>query len=251
MEAKKIIACLDIQNGRTVKGINFENITDAGDPAILAAKYSSDGADELVFLDITATLEKRKNFFELVRRLAPVVEVPFTVGGGIGSASDIEILLKAGASKISMSTAAFLNPDLIEEASRAFGSDRIVIAIDVARRHDEWFVAVQGGKKVTDQEAVDWAKRAAGLGAGEILLTSMEHDGTGKGFAIDITAQVAAAVPIPVIASGGAGKKEDFKQVFEKTQAAAALGAGIFHRGEVQINELKRFLADSGIPVSV
>ena len=248
MLAKRIIACLDIKDGRTVKGIQFENLRDAGDPVELAEYYSQQGADELVFLDITATVEKRKTMVTLVKKLAAHLNIPFTVGGGISSVEDISELLKNGADKTSINTAAFKNPDLIREAAEAFGSQCVVVAIDAKIDADgEWYVYLNGGRLKTDVKAIDWAKRAVELGAGEILLTSMNNDGSGKGFALDITEQLASQLPIPVIASGGAGTMEHFKEVFEKTGAGAALAAGVFHFKEISIPELKDYLKSNNI----
>lgn len=248
MLAKRIIACLDIKDGRTVKGIQFENLRDAGDPVELAEFYSQQGADELVFLDITATVEKRKTMVSLVRELAEHLNIPFTVGGGISSVEDISELLKNGADKISINTAAFKNPDLIRQAAEAFGSQCVVVAIDVKSASDgEWYVYLNGGRIKTEVKAIVWAKQAVDLGAGEILLTSMNNDGSGKGFAIDITEQLASQLPVPVIASGGAGTMEHFKDVFEKTQAGAALAAGVFHFKEISIPELKDYLKSNHI----
>ncbi len=248
MLAKRIIACLDIKDGRTVKGIQFENLRDAGDPVELAEYYSQQGADELVFLDITATVEKRKTMVSLVRKLAAQLNIPFTVGGGISSVEDISELLKNGADKISINTAAFRNPDLIREAAEAFGSQCVVVAIDAKMDVDEeWYVYLNGGRVKTDVKAIDWARQAVGLGAGEILLTSMNNDGSGKGFALNITDQLASQLPVPVIASGGAGTMEHFKEVFEKTQAGAALAAGVFHFKEISIPELKDYLKSNNI----
>ena len=248
MLAKRIIACLDIKDGRTVKGIHFENLRDAGDPVALAEHYSRQGADELVFLDITATAEKRKTMVSLVRKLAANLNIPFTVGGGISSVEDISELLQNGADKISINTAAFKNPDLIREAADAFGSQCVVLAIDAKMEADgEWYVYLNGGRVKTEVKAIDWATKAVELGAGEILLTSMNNDGSGKGFALDITGQMACRLPVPVIASGGAGTMEHFKDVFEKTEAGAALAAGVFHFKEISIPELKDYLNSNNI----
>ena len=248
MLAKRIIACLDIKDGRTVKGIQFENLRDAGDPVELAEYYSQQGVDELVFLDITATVEKRKTMVSLVRKLAAHLNIPFTVGGGISSVEDISELLKNGADKISVNTAAFKNPDLISQAAAAFGSQCVVVAIDVKKEaNGEWYVYLNGGRLKTEVKAIDWAIQAVELGAGEILLTSMNNDGSGKGFALDITQQMAYQLPVPVIASGGAGAMEHFKEVFEKTNAGAALAAGVFHFKEISIPELKTYLQSNNI----
>jgi cyclase len=247
---KRIIPCLDIKDGRTVKGINFESIRDAGDPVELARLYSAQGADELVFLDITATVEKRKTLAELVQRIAAAINIPFTVGGGIGSVEDVSALLQCGADKVSVNTAAFRNPALLQSLSNEFGSQCVVLAIDTRKEDDgNWYVYLNGGRTRTDTRAADWAKQAVDLGAGEILLTSMNNDGTKEGFALDITRALSTALPVPVIASGGAGKKEHFKTVFEQAGADAALAASIFHYGEIPLPELKQYLHQQHIPV--
>ena len=243
MLTKRIIPCLDIKDGRTVKGINFESIRDAGDPVELAMLYSEQGADELVFLDITATVEKRKTLVELVKRIAANINIPFTVGGGISSVEDVALLLQNGADKISVNTAAFKNPALLAELSAAFGSQCVVLAIDTKKEADgEWYVYLNGGRTKTETKTIDWAHQAVALGAGEILLTSMNNDGTKTGFALDITATLANSLPVPVIASGGAGSVEHFKDVFEKGNADAALAASIFHYKEIEIPDLKNYL---------
>lgn len=248
MLTKRIISCLDIKNGRTVKGINFESIRDAGDPVELAIFYSEQGADELVFLDITATVEKRKTLVELVKRIASNINIPFTVGGGISSVEDVSALLQNGADKISVNTAAFKNPALLQELSNAFGSQCVVLAIDTKKEADgEWYVYLNGGRTKTDTKTIDWAKQAVILGTGEILLTSMNNDGTKDGFALDITATLSNLLPVPVIASGGAGTMEHFKTVFEKANADAALAASIFHYKEISIPDLKKYLAQQKI----
>ncbi len=250
MLAKRIIACLDIKDGRTVKGIQFENLRDAGDPVELAEFYSRQGVDELVFLDITATVEKRKTMVSLVRKLAAHLNIPFTVGGGISSVENISELLQNGADKISINTAAFNNPDLIREAAEAFGSQCVVLAIDTKKEQDgEWYVYLNGGRLRTEVKAIDWAIRGVEMGAGEILLTSMNNDGSGNGFALDVTDKLASRLPVPVIASGGAGSMEHFKEVFEKTQAGAALAAGVFHFKEIAIPDLKSYLKNNHILV--
>ena len=250
MLAKRIIACLDIKDGRTVKGIQFENLRDAGDPVELAEFYSQQGVDELVFLDITATVEKRKTMVSLVRKLAAHLNIPFTVGGGISSVENISELLQNGADKISINTAAFNNPDLIREAAEAFGSQCVVLAIDTKKEQDgEWYVYLNGGRLRTEVKAIDWAIRGVEMGAGEILLTSMNNDGSGNGFALDVTDKLASRLPVPVIASGGAGSMEHFKEVFEKTQAGAALAAGVFHFKEIAIPDLKSYLKNNHILV--
>ncbi len=242
MITKRIIPCLDIKDGRTVKGINFENIKDAGDPVELAIEYAKQGADELVFLDITATNEKRKTLSELVTRIAKHINIPFTVGGGISSVEDVSVLLKAGADKISINTSAIKNPELIRELANQFGSQCIVLAIDTKFEDNNWYVYINGGRIKTDLKTIDWAKQAETLGAGEILLTSMNNDGTKDGFAIDITKQISETVNIPVIASGGAGTMEHFKNVFINGKADAALAASVFHYKEIAIPELKKYL---------
>ena len=251
MLAKRIIPCLDIKNGKTVKGINFENITDVGDPVELGALYAAMGADELVFLDITATIEKRKTLSELVTRIAKHINIPFTVGGGISSVEDVSVLLACGADKISVNTSAVLNPQLISDLSSQFGSQCIVLAIDTKFINGEWYVFLNGGRTATEIKTVDWAVRAVALGAGEILLTSMNNDGTKDGFALDITRAVSEAVNVPVIASGGAGTMEHFVDVFENGKADAALAASIFHYKEIGIPELKSYLKDKGIEVRI
>lgn len=248
MLTKRIIACLDIKDGRTVKGTNFINLRDAGDPVELAAVYAQQGADELVFLDITATVEKRKTLSELVNRIAHRINIPFTVGGGISSVDDVRVLLQNGADKISINTAAFKNPALIKELALQFGSQCIVLAIDTRKEEDgEWYVYLNGGRTKTDVKCFDWAKQAVDLGAGEILLTSMNHDGTKQGFALDITKKLSEELPVPVIASGGAGKMEDFEDVFEIGKSDAALAASIFHFNEITIPTLKRYLQQKNI----
>jgi len=247
--AKRIIPCLDIKNGQTVKGINFENITDVGDPVELGALYAKMGADELVFLDITATNEKRKTLSELVTRIAKHINIPFTVGGGISSVEDVSVLLACGADKISVNTSAVRNPQLIADLASQFGSQCVVLAIDTKCIDGEWFVYLNGGRIPTDIKTVEWAKQAVALGAGEILLTSMNNDGTKNGFALDITRAVSEAVNVPVIASGGAGTMEHFVDVFDDGKADAALAASIFHYKEIGIPELKTYLKEKGIEV--
>ncbi len=249
MLKKRIIPCLDIRDGRTVKGVQFVNIRDAGDAVELAQRYAQEGADELVFLDITATVENRKTLISLVEKVAAEINIPFTVGGGINSIADVSALIRAGADKISINSAAVKNPALIRQMSGEFGSQCVVLAIDTRHETDGWKVYVHGGRTPTPRFALDWALEAERLGAGEILLTSMNHDGAKTGFAIDITQAVSQAVNIPVIASGGAGAAEHFKEVFERTEASAALAAGIFHFGEISIPEVKRYLRNQNIPV--
>jgi cyclase len=250
MLTKRIIPCLDIKDGRTVKGVNFLDIRDAGDPVELALLYSQKGADELVFLDITATVEKRKTLVELVKRIAANINIPFTVGGGISSVDDVSGLLQNGADKVSVNTSAYKNPQLLKELSNAFGSQCVVLAIDTKKEEDgEWYVYLNGGRTKTDTRTIDWAKQGVGLGAGEILLTSMNNDGTKNGFALDITSLLSKSLPVPVIASGGAGSMEHFKAVFENAHADAALAASIFHYKEIEIPDLKKYLHQQKINV--
>jgi imidazole glycerol-phosphate synthase subunit HisF len=250
MLTKRIIPCLDIKDGRTVKGINFENIRDAGDPVELGALYAQQGADELVFLDITATNEKRKTLRELVNRIAHHINIPFTVGGGISSIDDVSLLLQNGADKISVNTSAFRRPGLIEELAREFGSQCVVLAIDTRQEEDgQWYVYLNGGRVRTNTPSVDWAREGVDRGAGEILLTSMNNDGTKKGFALDITCRLAGELPVPVIASGGGGLPEHFADVLGPGRADAALAASIFHFKEISIPELKGYLQEQGITV--
>jgi len=249
---KRIIPCLDIKDGRTVKGTNFVNLRDAGDPVELGALYAGQGADELVFLDITATNERRKTLSELVNRIAHHINIPFTVGGGISSVEDVNILLQNGADKISVNTAAFKRPSLINELAKEFGSQCVVLAIDVRQETDgEYYVYLNGGRIKTETSCFEWAKQGVGLGAGEILLTSMNHDGTKQGFAIDITRKLASSLPVPVIASGGGGTMQHFVEVFEKGKADAALAASIFHFREISIPELKGYLQKKGIAMRI
>ena len=248
MLTKRIIPCLDVKDGQTVKGVNFENLKYAGDPVELAKKYSLEGADELVFLDITATNEKRKTIVELVEKVAKNVFIPFTVGGGINSAEDIRAILNAGADKISLNSAAVKNPELISECVNYFGSQCIVVAIDAKKIDNEYFVHINAGKKNTGIKLKDWIKDVQRRGAGEILLTSMDFDGTQKGFDIDMNRLVSETVHIPVIASGGAGAdSRHFRDVFEKTNVDAALAASIFHFGTLPVKTLKKELEDYGI----
>ena len=249
MLTKRIIPCLDVKDGRTVKGINFVNLVDAGDAVELAKAYVAQGADELVFLDITATLERRATLTALVRRIAREINIPFTVGGGIGSVDDVRALLDAGADKVSVNSAALREPALLDRLADAFGSQCIVLAIDAKRVDGRWRVFTHGGKRPTDREAVAWAVEGERRGAGEILLTSMNHDGTKSGYALELTLRISEAVAIPVIASGGAGAKEHFTDVFHEGKADAALAASIFHFGEIPIPELKAYLRDEGVPV--
>jgi cyclase len=249
---RRIIPCLDIKEGRTVKGTNFIDLRDAGDPVELGALYAKQGADELVFLDITATVEKRKTLVELVNRIAHHINIPFTVGGGISSVEDVNILLQNGADKISVNTSAFKNPQLINDLADAFGSQCVVLAIDAKQEEDgEWYVYLNGGRTKTNRLCFDWARHAVMLGAGEILLTSMNHDGTKQGFAIELTKQMAEHLPVPVIASGGGGTMQHFGDVFEKGKADAALAASVFHFKEIAIPDLKRYLQKRKIAVRI
>jgi len=249
MLKKRIIPCLDIRDGRTVKGINFIDIRDAGDPVELAKRYVQEGADELVFLDITATHENRKTLSTLVERISKEINIPFTVGGGINSLADVSVIIKAGADKVSINSSAVKRPELITEIAEQFGSQCVVLAIDTKYVNGEWIVYVHGGRIPTLLKTMDWVKQVEELGAGEILLTSMNHDGMKTGFALDVTNAVSQAVNIPVIASGGAGTMEHFKEVFQQTKASAALAASIFHFGEIPIPELKNYLQLEKIPV--
>ncbi|MCD6355457.1 MAG: imidazole glycerol phosphate synthase subunit HisF [Prolixibacteraceae bacterium] len=250
MLAKRIIPCLDIRNGQTVKGINFVDIKEVGDPVELGAKYASDGADELVFLDITATHEGRKTFVELVKRIAAKLNIPFTVGGGISELRDAGKLLNAGADKISINSSAVKNPQLIDDLARNFGSQFVIVAIDArSDGNNNWGVTVNGGRIATDKELFSWAKEAEDRGAGEILFTSMDNDGTKNGFANQQLAKMSEMLKIPIIASGGAGTKEHFVDVFTKGKADAGLAASIFHYNEIPIPVLKQYLRERGIVV--
>jgi cyclase len=249
MLAKRIIPCLDVDKGRVVKGVKFQNLRDAGDPVEVAKGYEEQSADELVFLDITASAEERKIMIEVVQRVAETIFIPFTVGGGVSSLEDIRRLLSAGADKVSINTAAVKNPQLIYESAKRFGSQCIVVAIDAKRSERGWEVYIHGGRTPTGLDAVEWAKRVESLGAGEILLTSMDADGTKKGYDIELCRAVASAVSIPVIASGGAGTMEHFYEVFTQTNVDAALAASLFHFKEVSIPELKVYLKNKGVHV--
>jgi len=249
MLAKRIIPCLDVKEGRTVKGVNFEALRDMGDPVELAAFYAQAGADELVFLDITATNEKRGIMLSYVREVAQQLNIPFTVGGGISTLFDVETLLDAGADKISINSAAFRNPEIVTEMANRFGSQCIVVAIDTKLENGDWFVYLNGGRLKMESKALDWAKEVADRGAGEILLTSMNNDGTKAGFALDITGNISQSVNIPVIASGGAGVLSHFYDAFTVGKADAALAAGIFHNKEMKIEDLKSYLKGRGVPV--
>ena len=247
MLTKRIIPCLDIKNGRTVKGINFLNLIDAGDPVELAMKYANDGADELVFLDISATEQKRKTLYELVLRIAEKIDIPFTVGGGINSVEDVRVLLQNGADKVSINSSAVKSPNLINELVDNFGSQCIVVSIDAKKILDQWKVHLVGGKEPTDINLFKWAKDVEKRGAGEILFTSMDNDGTKNGFANNQLAKLSRIVNIPVIASGGAGKIQDFIDAFKIGNSDAALAASVFHFGEITINELKKELIKNNI----
>lgn len=249
--AKRIIPCLDVKDGQTVKGVNFENLRKAGDPVELARRYSEEGADELVFLDITASAEGRNTFTEMVERVAKVINIPFTVGGGINAFSDVERLLYAGADKVSINSAAIRNPQLINEISSKFGSQVCVCAIDARQEADgEWYCYVKGGRERTDHRLFDWAAEVADRGAGEILFTSMNHDGVKTGYANEALAQL-STLPIPIIASGGAGNMQHFYDAFSIGKADAALAASVFHFGEISIQELKRFLNENGVKTRI
>lgn len=249
MLAKRIIPCLDIKDGRTVKGVNFVNLRDAGDPVELGARYSEEGADELVFLDITATHEKRKTLARLAREIARHLNIPFTIGGGIRSLEDVDALLSAGADKISINSAAVRQPELIGSLARHFGSQFVVLAVDAKHIDGDWYVHLNGGRIPTDKRLLPWVQEAQERGAGEILFTSMDHDGTKAGFANEITARISEALSIPVIASGGAGTMEHFRDVFTEGKADAGLAASIFHFREIGIGELKQYLQDENIAV--
>ncbi|MDH6357660.1 imidazole glycerol phosphate synthase subunit HisF [Parabacteroides sp. PF5-9] len=249
MLAKRIIPCLDIKDGTTVKGVNFVNFRDAGDPVELGAQYSRAGADELVFLDITASHEGRKTFTELVKKVAANINIPFTVGGGINEMKDVDRLLSAGADKVSINSAALRNPDLIEEIAKNFGSQVCVVAIDANFENDNWVCYLNGGRIPTEKHLFQWAAEAESRGAGEILFTSMTHDGVKNGYPNDALASLAETLHIPIIASGGAGKKEHFRDTFIEGKADAALAASVFHFGEIGISELKQYLHEEGINV--
>lgn len=249
MLTKRIIPCLDIKDGRTVKGTNFINLRDAGNPVELGSMYAQQGADELVFLDISATLEARKTFASLVKEVAKHINIPFTVGGGIRSVEDVAPLLDAGADKVSINSAAVNDPDLIDRLAKEFGSQFIVLAIDARKIINQWIVHTHGGTKLTDKKLFSWAKEGQQRGAGEILFTSMDHDGTKNGFALDPLSKLNQLLTIPVIASGGAGRKEDFLEVFTTGRADAALAASVFHFNEIPIPDLKTFLRHHSISI--
>lgn len=250
MLTKRIIPCLDMTQGKVVKGIQFVNFRDAGDSVRLAKKYSDWGADELVFLDITATVENRDILLDVVRKTAKVVTIPFSVGGGIRAVEDMRVILRAGADKVSVNTGAFKNPELISDCAKEFGSQCVVLSLDAKKvGPNRWNVFINGGRTDTGVSVIDWAKKATKLGAGEILLTSIDTDGTKKGFNVELTKKVSEAVSVPVIASGGAGKLEDFAEVFKKGKADAALAASLFHFGELTIKQVKDYLRERDIPV--
>jgi cyclase len=249
MLTKRIIPCLDIKDGRTVKGVNFVNLRDAGDPVELAAAYAEQGADELVFLDISATNEKRKTLADLVKRIAARINIPFTVGGGISSKADVEPLLESGADKVSINSSAVKNPDLIDDLAKAFGSQFVVLAIDARKIDNQWTVHTHGGNQPTEKKLFSWAKEGQQRGAGEILFTSMDHDGTKNGFALDPLEKLNKLLQVPVIASGGAGKAIHFAEAFTIGCADAALAASVFHFGEIKIPDLKKFLGSQNIPI--
>ena len=249
MLTKRIIPCLDIKDGRTVKGINFVGLRDAGDPVELAAKYAKSGADELVFLDISATEQKRKTLANLVLEVAAAIDIPFTVGGGISSVEDVDLLLKNGADKISINSSAVRRPELINELTTAYGSQCVVVAIDAKQIDGIWKVHLVGGKQPTDINLLDWAEEVANRGAGEILFTSMDHDGTKQGFANQALVQMSNLVSIPIIASGGAGNTKHFFEAFTVGKADAALAASIFHYEEIAIPDLKKYLKEKQLPI--
>ena len=249
MLTKRIIPCLDIKNGRTVKGVNFVNLIDAGDPVVLAKQYAEIGADELVFLDISATLEGRKTMLEMVLKVAAQVNIPFTVGGGISSIEDVDDLLHCGADKVSINSSAIKNPALINELAQKFGSQCVVVAIDAKQINNKWMVHLAGGTIPTKLELFEWAKEVENRGAGEILFTSMDHDGTKAGFANEALAKLSALVNIPIIASGGAGSVQHFIDTFIKGKSDAALAASVFHFGEIKITDLKKELRNNNIEV--
>ena len=251
MLTKRIIPCLDIKNGRTVKGVNFINLIDAGDPVVLAKQYAEKGADELVFLDISATLEGRKTMLEMVLKVAEQVNIPFTVGGGISSIDDVHLLLQSGADKVSINSAAIKRPELINELSDKFGSQCVVVAIDAKQIDGQWIVHLAGGSIPTELDLFEWAKEVETRGAGEILFTSMDHDGTKDGFANDALAKLSNTLTIPIIASGGAGTIQHFVDTFQKGKSDAALAASVFHFGEIEIKDLKEELRNNNIEVRI
>ena len=249
MLKKRIIPCLDIIGDRTVKGTNFLNLKDAGDPIELSKRYIEEGADELIYLDINATINNKNIFIDLVENIAKNVNIPFTVGGGIKTLKDVEILIKSGADKITINSSAINNPSLISNISNNFGSQCLVVAVDIKEINSVWKVFIKGGREETNFEVVKWVKIAEKCGAGEILLTSMDGDGTTKGFSVEITEKVSNSINIPVIASGGAGQKKDFFEIFTRTRATGALAASVFHFNKIKIPDLKFFLTNKGIPL--
>jgi len=249
MLTKRIVPCLDVKDGRVVKGTNFEGLRDAGDPVVLAERYAAEGADELVFLDISATEEKRSTQLQWVGDVARCVNIPFTVGGGIGSVQDVGRLLEAGADKVSINSAALKDPKLVDQLAHEFGSQCIVLAIDAKKVDDKWMVFSQGGKVATSRRLFTWASDGQSRGAGEILFTSIDHDGTQSGFVVDILSQLNTILSIPIIASGGAGRMEDFLNVFEHGRADAALASSVFHYGKISIAGLKEYLSNKGVPI--
>lgn len=251
MLTKRIIPCLDIKDGRTVKGVNFVNLRDAGDPVELAAAYARQGADELVFLDIAATEENRGTLARLVRKVAEQLDIPFTVGGGISSVADVDLLLHNGADKVSVNSAAVRNPGLIDALAKKFGSQCIVVALDARQVGETWKIHLVGGKVPTELDLFAWAQEVVDRGAGELLFTSMDHDGTKNGFANEALARMSELVPVPIVASGGAGKPEHFADAFREGLADAALAASVFHFNEIPIPELKRYLSGLGIPMRI
>lgn len=249
MLAKRIIPCLDVDDGRVKKGVNFVNLTDVGDPTKIAAEYQKQGADELVFLDITATNEHRKTMADIVESVSSQVFMPLTIGGGVQNVEDIQRLLKAGADKVAINSAAVKNPNLITKGAEKFGNQCIVVAIDVKESNGKYLVHTHGGKKATEIDAIKWAKKVEELGAGELLITSMDKDGTKDGFDISLYQAINKVVNIPIIASGGAGKVEDFTEVFEQADVDGALAASVFHFGELSINDVKQTIRKAGVPV--
>jgi cyclase len=249
MLTKRIIPCLDIKNGRTVKGVNFLELRDAGDPVELARRYANEGADELVFLDISATIEERETIYELVYKVAAEINIPFTVGGGVASKDKVAKILRNGADKISVNSAVVYRPELALEIAEEFGSQCLVVAIDARKVDDEWLVHTHGGSVPTEIELFSWARKMESYGAGEILFTSMDHDGTKNGFACEVLTKMSDLLSIPIIASGGAGASEDFYEVFTKGKADAGLAASIFHYNEIPIPELKSYLTEKGIAI--
>lgn len=249
MLAKRIIPCLDVDQGRVVKGINFVKLQDAGDPIEMGKFYNDQGADELVFLDITASNDKRKTMIQVAKNVAKQIFIPFTVGGGIRTVEDMRLILLVGADKVSINTAAVKNPQLISDGANIFGNQCIVLAIDAKRNTGNWEVFINGGRTPTGKDVIEWAKRGVALGAGEILLTSMDQDGTKLGYDLELTKKISESVNVPIIASGGAGKDKDFYEVFTKGKADAALAASLFHFGELKVKDLKEYLVNKKIPV--